>query len=183
MSQRVWKKTSTLNCRKVGERMQLYLQCTFVCTSKGVPIPHNPTEGIELSHWVLAPISMQREKCKAPQLNDTIQVWVFLIAEMRPPKDYRLYCSMTLVRGILHSCTGHQQTATSHTDLLCDVQLRTISIPQGVVFRVWQRPPGRGRRRIHKLLPPFFFWLSVRNRSLIPGGWKRTFKQSFSMGN
>lgn len=61
---------------------------------------------------------------------------------------------MTLVQGILHPFSGHQQIATSHTDLLCDVQLRTISIPQGVVFRVWQRPPGRGRRRIHKLLPP-----------------------------
>lgn len=67
--------------------MQLDLQCTFVGTSKGVPIPHNPTEGIEWSHWVLAPIGMQRKKCKAPQLNDTIQVRVFLIAEMLPLKD------------------------------------------------------------------------------------------------
>lgn len=54
--------------------MRLDLQCTFVCPSKGVPIPHNPTEGIELSQWVLAPMGMQMEKCKAPQLNDTIQV-------------------------------------------------------------------------------------------------------------
>lgn len=32
-------------------------------------------------------MGMQMEKCKAPQLNDTIQVWVFLIAETLLLKD------------------------------------------------------------------------------------------------
>lgn len=153
MSQRVWKKTQTFNGRKAGGK-----ECNWSYSShfyaQVMRFLHHTTL-LTVLKWVTASLHPRARKgTRATLLSWTTPFeWVFLIAETLSSRIVTVQLHNT-AKGILRSCPGHPQVAASHTDLLCDVQLRTVSIPQGVVFRVWQWPPGRGRRRIRKVLPP-----------------------------
>lgn len=142
--------------------------------AQGVLIPHSPGEHIELDHWVLAPIGIQREKCKVPQLNDTIQVCILIVDAAPPGLATVLLCDTSPVHLPLLPWMSANCFLSDWPALWCTAEdhqhIVRCSI-QGLAVTTWKRKD---------------MWVSSSSQ-LGTAAWlqegEKTSKQSLSTGN